>query len=285
MGPDLFASVGYSDRISLWSVSSGQEMGYLGAGEDAAALCIAAGPDGVTLATGGTAEDRRVRLWEPATGEMVVLGFHDSLVESVAFSPSGKWLASGDNGDRVRIWDLDKRLPETSFQGDVSGRLQSFHNLFWLDDGTLLAAGSDAVYSWDVETGKLLGRLDRPGRAPFLVDVALHPAGGRLAGAAQDGAVYIWDRSTPAWSAWPAPQGLSVTKVQFSPDGQLLAAATQEGELLLWGVEVGGGVNPPLLARYPVVSGSIAAIRFSPDGRIIAVGGWDSPIWLWGIAP
>jgi WD40 repeat protein len=272
-------SVGYADKISRWDLLTGQEVDPLGAGmEEAAALCVAVDAGRSLVATGGTAEDPAVRLWDVATGEMKQLGRHGVLLTSVAFSPSGTRLASGDNGNRVLVWDVASGEPIASFEGDVPNRYQAFYDLYWPDDGALVAAGSDAVYWWDLNTGELLERLARPEQVAFFVDYSFGPGGLRLAAAAQDENVYLWERETAEWQVWPALPGASLNHVQFSPDGQLLAATTSAGDLLLWDVH-----TQELLATRRVTTSDIAAVRFSPGGQYMAVGGWDSVIWLWGI--
>jgi WD40 repeat protein len=282
-GSDEIISVGYASRISVWSLITGQETGWIGEGlEQAAALCVVVHPAGSQIATGGTAADPAVRLWTMVTGEMVELGLHEAHLTSVAFNPSGTRLASGDNANRVWIWDLATGQALAGFEGDLPNRLQAFGSLYWFNDQILLAAGTDVVYWWDVTTGQILERLTRPERAAFLVDLSVSPVEGSqaevLAAAAQDDAVYVWEPETRRWAIWPAFRGARVSNVEFSPDGQLLAAGTLDGELLLWSVQ-----GAQLLASYSVTTGSIAAVHFSPDGRNIAVGGWDSPIWLWGV--
>jgi WD40 repeat protein len=123
----------------------------------------------------------------------------------------------------------------------------------------------------------LLERVPRPGKTAFFVDASFSQDGQRIAAAAQDEFVYVWERQSGEWATWPAQSGDEVRHVEFSPDGQLLAA-TSQGDLLLWEV-----ATQILLARYPVAGGDVVAVRFSPDGRILAAGGWDSPIRLWGI--
>jgi WD40 repeat protein len=272
-------SVGYADRVSRWSLETGQEIGRMGEGlEDASALAVDVTADGTLLATGGTAEDPSVRLWSATTPEMRELGRHESYLGSVAFNPGGSRLASGGNDNTVQVWDVARGKRSNSFEGDVPKRQQAFHSLHWPDDDTLVGAGSDAVYWWDLPTGELQARIARPENADLLVDAAFSQDATRLAAAAQDDAIYFWEPEAEGWAVWPAPQGISVANVELSPDGALLAATTHGGELLLWSV-----ARAELLASYPVTTGSIAAVHFSPDGRSIAVGGWDSPIWLWGI--
>ena len=276
---DELISVGYATHLSRWDLLSGQESDRIGEGkEEAAALCVAVNPDRSLIATGGTAEDPSVRLWNAVTGEMFQLGSHESYLTSVAFSPGGTRLASGDNADKVWVWDVASRQPVTSFQGDIPKRGQLFSALYWLDEGTLIGAGSDAIYWWDVTTGQLLERLARPEEAAFFVDFSFSQGGNRLAGVAQDQNVYFWDRKVGEWAIWPAQPDVSLSHVEFSSDGRLLVATAYSGALFVWDVD-----NQEWLASYSVTEGDIAAVRFSPDGRYMAVGGWDSVIWLWGI--
>jgi WD40 repeat protein len=276
---DELISVGYAEAISRWDLSSGKEIGRLGEGqEEATALRVAVSPDGSLIATGGPAQDPSVRLWDVETGEMRLLGRHESHPTALAFSPSGARLASGDSANMVWVWDLAGRHALASFEGDVPGRLQAYSGFHWLDDETLVAGASDVITWWDVTGNRLIERVPRPDEAAFLVEVAFGQAGRRLAAVAQDQAVYLWERETPGWTAWTAGPDASLNHVAFSPDGRLVAATTFDGELVLWDAETG-----TQLASYPASSGDIAALRFSPDGRRLAVGGWDTVIGLWGV--
>jgi WD40 repeat protein len=271
--------VGYLDRISRWSVTTGQEAGRIGDGhEEASALSVATNSDQSLVATGGGAWDNSVRVWDTVTGDVRLLGRHESIVHSVAFNPSGTRLASGSNDDKVWIWDLASEQPVVTLEGDVPKRHQRFANLYWLDDDTLVAAGSDVIYWWDVTTGQLLERLARPEEAAFFVAVALGRDGRRLAAVAQDDTIYFWNRDTAQWTTWSARPGCRLAKVAFSPDEQLLATATYEGEWSLWNV-----TTQELLVSHSVPADGEVLIRFSPDGRTIAVAGLA--IELWGIPP
>lgn len=278
-GNDELVSIGYAAKMSIWDLEKGQESGAIGEGqEEAEALAVTVSPDLRLIATGGTNRDNAVRLWDVASGEMRELGRHASCcVEALAFHPRGGWLASGDRDNAIHIWDLDSGQLVSSLEGESAEFLEAFHRLTWQEDGTLAAGGAAALYWWDVAAGQLLERVPRPPEAAFFVDASFGRDGQHVAAAAQDENVYVWDRQAGEWAIWPAQSGDDLRHVEFSPDGQLLAA-TSQGDLLIWDVAA-----QVLLARHPVASGDVAAVRFSPDGRILAVGGWDSPIRLWGI--
>jgi hypothetical protein len=241
------------------------------------ALVVVASPDGALIATDGTAADPAVRLWAIDGGTMRELGRHDSYLRGLGFNPSGALLASGSTDDTVHVWNVEDGQLLTTFTGDVPGRAQAFASLYWPDDHTLIAAGCDAVYTWDVVTGQMLRRVPAPGSAPFLVETAFAASGRRLAAVAQDDRLYLWDGE---WTAWPAPEaGITLGFVAFSPDERLVAAATYDGVLYVWDA-AGGSL---LATRRPAGPGGTSALRFSPDGRYLASGGWEAPIRVWGV--
>jgi hypothetical protein len=69
-----------------------------------------------------------------------------------------------------------------------------------------------------------------------------------------------------------------VDAVAFSPDGQLLAASTLQGQLRLWRVRDG-----QLLMAFVGHTTGIDTICFSPDGKVLVSGSGDHTIRLWDV--
>jgi WD40 repeat protein len=65
--------------------------------------------------------------------------------------------------------------------------------------------------------------------------------------------------------------------VRFSPDGRLLAVASNDGTIRVWNLAAAG--DDPVLLTGTVEH--TTAISFSPDGRLIAGVGTDGVVRLW----
>ncbi|HJT34754.1 MAG TPA: hypothetical protein VJ783_22190, partial [Pirellulales bacterium] len=120
----------------------------------------------------------------------------------------------------------------------------------------------------DAETGQIQQEFERP-PAALLWSVAIHPSGDRVAFSGRDEKVEVVRLADGEQLFWIRA---AVADLAFSPDGRLLATASQEqrpGHVDLWNAETGKYVRNLIIGAYGYPS-SVTKIAISPDGRFLA---------------
>ena len=190
-------------------------------------------PDGQSLVL--TADlDRTILLWDLATRRERMVLRHPSTVESIAFSPDGRGLATAGGRDdgSICLWDLQtgsrRTLPEDGPCHTVA--------IAFSPDGTLLASAGfpeHHVRLWDVKTGRVCRVFS--GHTRPVTSVAFSPDGSLLATAGNDGTLGLWTVATGQRRVSLDGQAVWPHTVAFSADGRTVALATgDDDDVRLW---------------------------------------------------
>jgi WD40 repeat protein/serine/threonine protein kinase len=290
------ASAGSDGTVKIWEAANGKQL-HSFQGQTAGITSVAFSPDGVRLAAAGlnrvnlprpaldpeSLERFRkalppnhveIKVWEMATGKETLSVTGQRLAAwSVAFSPDGQRLASGDI-DMVSVWDATTGKEILSLKGhDTAVKSVSFS-----PDGQRLASASIdcTVKVWDLATGKQVLELKGNTGTQFH-GVAFSPDGQRLASCDTEGAVKIWEAATGKELLALKEHIGMVSSIAFSRDGQRLASAGDQ-TVKVWEVaRRGTGVF-----SFKVPAGGV----FSPDGERLAcsiLGSVDQTVEVWEV--
>ncbi|MGD0294896.1 MAG: serine/threonine-protein kinase [Terracidiphilus sp.] len=240
-------------------------------------FCITGAISYVFMKTGSTPETRRYLL---QTTEPRTLYGSTASVETVAFSPDGRTMASGD-ADDANLWNVASGQKIRTFKGHTAWVFSAAFS----PDGRILATGSvDHTFRlWDLAS-------DRPPLvAPFHSDavqcVAFSHDGAKLATASSDRSIKLYDvayspdKMSVAISRTLLGHSDYVISVAFSPDDHTLVSGSTDHLVMVWDAASG-----KMLRALQGHKDIVLSVAFSPDGRTIASGSWDHTAKLWDVA-
>lgn len=272
---DLLASVGDDQTLKVWDTLTGQCITSRH-GFTMSLRTLSLHPYLSLLASGS--ENGTVHLWE--LGNEIhhqILSGHTHRVMSVAFSPSGNFLASG-GGYEVKVWMVDK-----SGIGDLHRvlRYPSAHinALSFSPQGNVLAASYDngKICFWDLETGRYRECLQSHLSGPVL-ELHFDPTGNSVISCGVDRTLRIWNVSSGHCIRTISDSGEMVLALAISSEGKL-AGSTEHLVVRVWDSQL----NQCLHILTGLTSES-RAVTFNIEGDQIIAGDNEGAIMVWDVA-
>lgn len=100
---------GHRTVIEIWDTTAENPIQVLNTGEILGVWNVLFSPDATMLAVDTQKNAQSgIRVWEIGTGRKLLTksGFEAYWTRALAFSPSGKYLVSGDEASHLRVWDI-----------------------------------------------------------------------------------------------------------------------------------------------------------------------------------
>ncbi len=236
-----------------------------------------------------------------------------SSIQTLAFHPEGRLIASGNSRGEVNLWELETKQSKTidKRDGDIlsvafspdgntlaSGgrdcklklwvlktnkciRVFQKHNgevsnVAWSPDSQTVACSSDSeIKLYFIETGKLISNLEHDSE---ILVIAWSHNGYTLASGSNDSTIKLWDVNTGDRIKTLTGHSDSVKAIAFSTDGETLASSSDDSTIKLWDVATG-----KYFQTWREHNDMVNSIALSPDEPILVSGSKDCTIKFWNI--
>ncbi|MDD5058981.1 MAG: caspase family protein [Sideroxydans sp.] len=229
--PEVDKSPSSSDIIAFrqWNAAMRQNLlSLIGADESAQS------PDGSILATCTDRNEKTIKLWNVASGQVLhTLSGHSNKAISVAFSPDGRTLASGSYDYTIKLWDVASGRELRTLSG-----LSYFpRSVVFSPDGRALISRNTGINEkpaltlWDVNSGQKLRTFNEKQDIDFefIFSSDVSTLATRMGGMGE--AVKLWGVGngqelhtlTTHEDEWQTP-------IAFSPDGRVIVIHSVIGD-------------------------------------------------------
>lgn len=206
---------------------------------------------------------------------LLKLAMTEDQLTTVAVSPDGRLIATGDFAGRIHLWVSGNITPRAQAIQAHKSRVSSL--AFSPDGQTLASAGDEGLKLWSSADGRPL----KPALSytKQVWSVTFSRDGKLLASGDEEGHIRLWNADTHAPIGQPLRHGAAVWSLAFGADGMLASGGADE-TIRLWSVR--NTKAPVRILRGHIQD--VWSLAFSADGRTLVSGGDDWTVRFWDVA-
>jgi WD40 repeat protein len=277
---DEFFSSSEDQTIRVWRLTDGELIRTVPGGRKLNS--VDSSEDGERIVA--SSDDRTAIVWKKTGEQLIVCKGHFLSVNDARFINKDSQLVTASSDETLRTWNSSKN-PNTI-------KLKAHDLTVWDDamsrDGKLLACASEdkTVSFVNFETGELLPqklRLEYPvlslDFSPNSETLVTAGSGPEISDSETDEPwvrFHVWNSNSKKLTRTIDAHRGSIWDINYSPDGKLVATASQDNTVCIWNTE-----DWSLLTKLTDHTNVVASARFSPDGCYLVTASDDETVKLW----
>ncbi|XP_015115651.1 actin-interacting protein 1 isoform X1 [Diachasma alloeum] len=206
---------------------------------------------------------------------------HSCAVNVAKYSPSGFYIASGDQSGKIRIWDTvnKEHILKNEFH-PIGGPIK---DIAWSPDSqrmVVVGEGRERFgHVFMADTGTSVGEIS--GQSKPINSCDFRPARPfRLITGSEDNTVAIFEGPPFKFKMTKQEHSRFVQAVKYSPSGHLFASAGFDGKVFLY-----DGTTSELVSEIgsPAHQGGVYGVAWKPDGTQLLTASGDKTCRLWDV--
>ncbi|XP_054261578.1 actin-interacting protein 1-like [Macrosteles quadrilineatus] len=206
---------------------------------------------------------------------------HSCAVNVAKYSPSGFYIASGDQSGKVRIWDTvnKEHLLKNEFQ-PIGGPIK---DISWsMDNQRMVVVGEGRErfgHVFMAETGTSVGEIS--GQSKPINSCDFRPARPfRIVTGSEDNTIGVFEGPPFKFKMTKQEHSRFVQAVRYSPNGSHFASAGFDGKVFIY-----DGTSADLVGEVgnPAHKGGVYGVAWKPDGTQLLTVSGDKTCKLWDV--
>ncbi|XP_072304418.1 guanine nucleotide-binding protein G(I)/G(S)/G(T) subunit beta-3b [Eucyclogobius newberryi] len=221
-------------------------------------------------------QDGKLLIWDTHTGnKLVAVPLKSAWVMSVAFAPSGDFVASGGLDNMCTVYNVKSASPKTLRELDAhTGYLACCR--FLSDTEILTASGDTTCCLWDLETGKQ--KTIFTNHIGDCMTLALSPDQNCFISGACDSLAKLWDIREGACKQTFSGHTSDINAIAFFPSGNAVITGSDDTTLKMYDLRADQEV---LGYQDAGLNAGVTSVTLSSSGRLIFSGYDDFNCHIW----
>lgn len=270
-------------NLAVWNLSDGKQIALI-EGQSPEIISVAISPDKTLLAS--VAENKIISIWDIGTQKLkfsLSKHLHAFRVNKLLFSPDGKYVVSGGDDFKLKLWDVNTGELFREYSAD-----KKINDLSISPDGKLVALALNnskiEILNFDGDQNRKL--FEAPNKiVDSFTSIKFLPSNSLLVSGSENGIVRIWNiNGTIVWESSgqnmdgsPINQS-TIKSIALSDDGSKIATLSIDNSINVW-----DNTGKVLLASKQLHYGQINHLSISTDDKLLVDQSGDSNIQLWSI--